>query len=244
MPSIGKVAASDATHVRVTWNRGSHKGTTAEVDVAPLIYSKKVFVPLRNDPALFQTVHIVEGGAAIAWGDDDQIDMAATTVERLADESMTPADFSAFLQRHSLSLDAAAAHLGISRRLVAYYAKDREIPRYIALACAYLDQALSAARNSVFVRDASGAQQAVVEAAKPAVPPKKSITSEYIICLEDGRKFKSLKRHLRIRYNLSPEEYREKWGLPSDYPMVAPGYAKARYLAKQMSFIQQRRRFK
>jgi predicted transcriptional regulator/uncharacterized protein (DUF4415 family) len=73
------------------------------------------------------------------------------------------------------------------------------------------------------------------EAAKPAVPPKKSITSDYIICLEDGRKLKSLKRHLRTQYNLSPEEYREKWGLPSDYPMVAPAYAKARSaLAKQM----------
>jgi len=70
---------------------------------------------------------------------------------------------------------------------------------------------------------------------KPAVPPKKSITSDYIICLEDGHKFKSLKRHLRIQYNLSPEEYREKWGLPSDYPMVAPAYAKARSaLAKRM----------
>ena len=73
------------------------------------------------------------------------------------------------------------------------------------------------------------------EGVKPAVPPKKSITSDYIICLEDGRKFKSLKRHLRTQYNLSPEEYREKWGLPSDYPMVAPAYAKARSaLAKQM----------
>jgi hypothetical protein len=143
MPSIENVAASDATRIRVAWSGGPHKGTTTEVDIAPLIYSKKVFAPLRNDPALLQTVHIVEGGAAIAWGDDDKIDMAATTVERLADESMTPADFSAFLQRHSLSLDAAAAQLGISRRLAAYYAKEREIPRYIALACAYLDEALS-----------------------------------------------------------------------------------------------------
>ena len=68
---------------------------------------------------------------------------------------------------------------------------------------------------------------------------------DYIICLEDGRKFKSLKRHLRTQYNLSPEEYREKWGLPSDYPMVAPAYAKARSaLAKQMGLGQQRRRRK
>lgn len=69
---------------------------------------------------------------------------------------------------------------------------------------------------------------AVVEEKKPAVPVRKSVTAEYIICLEDGKKFKSLKRHLRTHYNLSPEEYREKWGLPSDYPMVAPSYSATR----------------
>ena len=63
---------------------------------------------------------------------------------------------------------------------------------------------------------------------KPAVAIKKSVTAEYIICLEDGKKFKSLKRHLKTHYDLSPEEYREKWGLPHDYPMVAPNYAAAR----------------
>jgi predicted transcriptional regulator len=62
----------------------------------------------------------------------------------------------------------------------------------------------------------------------PAVPVKKSVTHDYIICLEDGKKFKSLKRHLRTHYDLSPEEYREKWGLVRDYPMVAPAYAAAR----------------
>lgn len=62
----------------------------------------------------------------------------------------------------------------------------------------------------------------------PAVPIKKSITPEFIICLEDGKKFKSLKRHLRTRYGMSPEEYRARWGLPHDYPMVAPNYAKQR----------------
>jgi predicted transcriptional regulator len=78
---------------------------------------------------------------------------------------------------------------------------------------------------------------------KPAVPVKKSVTPEYLICLEDGKKFKSLKRHLRTHYDLSPEEYREKWGLPHDYPMVAPNYAAARsQLAKQMGLGQQRRR--
>ena len=74
---------------------------------------------------------------------------------------------------------------------------------------------------------------------EPAVPVKKSITPEYLICLEDGRKFKSLKRHLRTKYNMSPEDYRAKWGLAKDYPMVAPSYAKARSeLAKQMGLGQ------
>jgi predicted transcriptional regulator len=73
------------------------------------------------------------------------------------------------------------------------------------------------------------------EELKPAVALKKSVTPDFIVCLEDGKKFKSLKRHLRTHYNLSPEEYREKWGLPHDYPMVAPNYAAARSnLAKQM----------
>ena len=81
----------------------------------------------------------------------------------------------------------------------------------------------------------------VVEPApkEPAVPLKKSITPDYLICLEDGRKFKSLKRHLRTKYNMSPDEYRAKWNLNKDYPMVAPNYAKARSdLAKQMGLGQ------
>ena len=80
-----------------------------------------------------------------------------------------------------------------------------------------------------------------VEAApkEPAIPVKRSITPEFLICLEDGRKFKSLKRHLRTKYNMSPEDYRAKWNLAKDYPMVAPNYAKARSdLAKQMGLGQ------
>ncbi|MBL4892075.1 MAG: MucR family transcriptional regulator [Rhizobiaceae bacterium] len=74
-----------------------------------------------------------------------------------------------------------------------------------------------------------------VEKRKPAVPIKKSLNDDYLICLEDGKKFKSLKRHLRSHFNLSPEDYREKWGLPHDYPMVAPNYAKERSsLARKM----------
>ena len=67
-----------------------------------------------------------------------------------------------------------------------------------------------------------------IEELKPAVSVKKSVAADYIICLEDGKKFKSLKRHLRTHYDLSPEQYREKWGLPADYPMVAPNYSATR----------------
>jgi predicted transcriptional regulator len=89
----------------------------------------------------------------------------------------------------------------------------------------------------------SGVQEPEPEPLKPAVNPKKSVFPDYIVCLEDGKKFKSLKRHLRTHYDLSPEEYREKWGLSADYPMVAPNYAAARSaLAKKMGLGQQRRR--
>lgn len=78
---------------------------------------------------------------------------------------------------------------------------------------------------------------------KPAVSVRRSVTPDYIICLEDGKKFKSLKRHLRTHYNLSPDEYREKWNLPRDYPMVAPNYAEARsQLAKKMGLGQKGRK--
>ena len=88
------------------------------------------------------------------------------------------------------------------------------------------------------VMDGAAAQEPAPPAT-PAVSIKKSITPDYLICLEDGRKFKSLKRHLRTKYDMSPEQYRAKWNLPKDYPMVAPNYAQARSaLAKQMGLGQ------
>ncbi|WP_135469329.1 MucR family transcriptional regulator [Crenalkalicoccus roseus] len=73
------------------------------------------------------------------------------------------------------------------------------------------------------------------ERPQPAVPIKKSVTPEYLICLEDGKKLKMLKRHLQTAYGMTPEQYRERWGLPPDYPMVAPNYAKHRSsLAKKI----------
>jgi predicted transcriptional regulator len=80
-----------------------------------------------------------------------------------------------------------------------------------------------------------GKEPAAVERPQPAVPIRRSIFPDYIVCLEDGKKLKMLKRHLKTAYNLSPAQYRERWGLPSDYPMVAPSYAQHRStLAKQI----------
>ncbi len=99
--------------------------------------------------------------------------------------------------------------------------------------------------HAALVRVSNSGLEPVPEPAKPAVSVKKSMTSDYLVCLEDGKRFKSLKRHLRTQYNMSPEQYREKWGLPADYPMVAPNYAVARsQLAKKMGLGQQRRRRK
>ena len=97
---------------------------------------------------------------------------------------------------------------------------------------------------SALMRVSTGAAVAgPAEPLKPAVPIKRSITPEYLVCLEDGKKFKSLKRHLGTQYQMTPDQYRAKWNLPADYPMVAPDYAAARSrLAKQMGLGQQRRR--
>jgi predicted transcriptional regulator len=99
--------------------------------------------------------------------------------------------------------------------------------------------------HAALLRVSTGRAEVPIEPAKPAVPVKKSMTADYLICLEDGKRFKSLKRHLRTQYGMTPEQYRDKWGLPSDYPMVAPNYAVARsQLAKKMGLGQQRRRRK
>ena len=100
-----------------------------------------------------------------------------------------------------------------------------------------IDQTFSALREA-----AARASQPLKEELNPAVSIKQSVTPDAITCLECGKKFKSLKRHIRTSYNLTPEEYREKWGLPYDYPMVAPNYKAARSaLAKKMGLGRKRK---
>lgn len=95
--------------------------------------------------------------------------------------------------------------------------------------------------HSALSRVSGGRVEVAIEPIKPPVSRKKSITADYLVCLEDGKRFKSLKRHLRTRYNMTPEQYRTKWGLPADYPMVARNYAATRsQLAKKMGLGQQK----
>ncbi|CAJ0886829.1 hypothetical protein AMST5_03743 [freshwater sediment metagenome] len=127
-------------------------------------------------------------------------------------------------------------NIELAADIVSAYVSNNSVP------AADLPSLISDVYNAL-LRVGSGAVVEPTEPPKPAVPVKRSISNDFIVCLEDGKKFKSLKRHLRTQYGLSPEDYREKWGLPADYPMVAPNYAQARSnLAKQMGLGQQRRR--
>jgi predicted transcriptional regulator len=127
-------------------------------------------------------------------------------------------------------------YIALTAEIVSAYVSNNTVP-------AAEIPALIAEVHGALSRVSNGAAEAASEAPKPAVSLKRSVTPEYIVCLEDGKKFKSLKRHLRTQYNMTPEQYREKWSLPADYPMVAPNYAAARSeLAKQMGLGQQRRR--
>jgi len=132
-------------------------------------------------------------------------------------------------------MDANTAYVELTADIVSAYVGNNAVPA----------NELPALINDVYKALAgavAGGAEEKKEELKPAVPIRRSVQPDYIICLEDGKKFKSLKRHLRTHYDLSPEEYREKWGLPADYPMVAPNYAKARSaLAKKMGLGQRRK---
>ncbi|MBV9122306.1 MAG: DUF2442 domain-containing protein [Planctomycetes bacterium] len=144
MPQIGSVEADSDFSIRVTWSDNANPSLPTTIDLAPIILTYKFFRPLRDNPELFRTVHIINDGTAIAWGAHDEIDMPATAIEHLASEAMQTSDFRSWLEKNRLTLDAAATQLGISRRLAAYYASgEKPIPRYIALACAYLDSKFS-----------------------------------------------------------------------------------------------------
>jgi predicted transcriptional regulator len=125
-------------------------------------------------------------------------------------------------------MDVKASLAEMAAQIVAaYVGKNRVEPSELPA----LLQSVYAALNDL----AQDAGEPAKSALFPAVPIKKSITPDFIICLEDGKRFKSLKRHLKTQYDMTPDQYRAKWGLPGDYPMVSPNYAKARsQLARRM----------
>jgi predicted transcriptional regulator len=127
-------------------------------------------------------------------------------------------------------------HLDLAASIVSAFVSNNSLPAHD------LPALIHAVHASIGKLLSGEKPEPVSEMKTPAVPVKKSVNDDFIICLEDGKRFKSLKRHLRTAYNMSPDEYRTKWGLNRDYPMVAPAYAVARSaLAKQMGLGQKRR---
>ena len=137
-----------------------------------------------------------------------------------------------------MSDGGSTSYIALTAEIVSAYVSNNSVPAGDL-------PALISQVHSALSRVSTGVVEVTSDPLKPAVPVKKSVHPDFIICLEDGKKFKSLKRHLRTQYEMTPEQYREKWALPADYPMVAPNYSAARsQLAKQMGLGQQRRRRK
>ena len=125
------------------------------------------------------------------------------------------------MNNHDATKISAEDVLKMTAQVVAAYLSNNSLP------AAQISEVIHAVHGSLNALN-DGRADSVSEPPKPAVSIKKSVTPDYIVCLEDGKKLKMLKRHLRSTYNMTPDEYRTKWGLPADYPMVAPNYAAQR----------------
>jgi len=136
LPQIARIEVIEHLVLRVTWSAGIRVGRTDVVDLSPMINSLKLYRPLREGRLLFRSAHLIEDGRIIGWGDDEQIDMAADSVEELAEETMTPDDLREFLTAYNLTHAEAAALLDRSRRTIESYLSGSEpIPRVFVLAC-------------------------------------------------------------------------------------------------------------
>ena len=136
LPRIAQMRVVDHLVIELTWAVGIRAGRTDVVDLSPMINAFKHYRPIRDDRALFATAHLIEEGGIIAWGNDDSIDMAADSIEALAEETLTPEDFQEFLNHYDFTHQEIAAHLGRSRRQIEnYLAGSEPIPRIVALAC-------------------------------------------------------------------------------------------------------------
>jgi hypothetical protein len=133
LPRMAAVEPLPPFTLRVVWAEGRRAGREDFVDVRPIIYSYKIYKPLR-DEGLFAIGHLVDDGDAVAWNGED-LEMSADMIQSLAEQAMTPRDFSVFLAKNRLTQEVAAAVLGRSRRQIANYAAVGPIPRIVALAC-------------------------------------------------------------------------------------------------------------
>jgi hypothetical protein len=212
LPRIASVKALPKWRVEVVWANRDSKSPIV-VDLAPMVFAYKVYKPLRDDRALFETVHVAHDGGALAWGSDDSTDMAAWTVERLAQEAMQPEDFAAFLKRTALSLDAAAAQLGISRRLVAYYASEREIPRYIALACAQLERLLGAETTVQEGRES----RELAESKNQFADIIRDLEHAHARSGPQQSRWAVVQKEITPKPHLAPDQFGSEWSGPGQY---------------------------
>lgn len=132
LPRIGSVEPLDGRRVRLTWSRGERAGEAEVLDLAPAIFNHRHFIPLRRDDQLFRQVQITDWGSALEWPGD--IALSAEWIERLPRTVMTNSQFRTAMDALHLTLDGMAATLGVARRLIAAWRKDKPIPPYIALA--------------------------------------------------------------------------------------------------------------
>jgi len=134
MARIAAIRVVGPSRLEITWAEGNRAGRRDSVGLAPLIGSYRIYKPLRDNPELFATAHLIDDGDAVAWNAAD-LDMSAELIETLAEEEMTPEEFALFLKRNGLTQEAGAALLGRSRRQIGYYLSTGPVPRVVALAC-------------------------------------------------------------------------------------------------------------
>jgi hypothetical protein len=147
MARIAVIRVAGPSTLEIAWAEGARSGRSDLVDLAPVIGTYKAYRQLRSNPKMFATAHLIEDGNAIAW-DGLDVDMAAETIETLAEESMSPGEFAAFLRRNGLTQEAAAALLGRSRRQICSYINPGPVPRVVALAC-YGYEALASRKSDL-----------------------------------------------------------------------------------------------
>jgi hypothetical protein len=135
LPRIANVDALPPHTLVVTWADGRHAGEVTRIDVAPIVNTYKIFRPLRKNEALFETARVSEDGDSVVWNGNEDLELSAEALEDLAEQTMTPQDFVAFMDRNNLTEEAAATVLGYGRRQIGYFKTSGPIPRVVALAC-------------------------------------------------------------------------------------------------------------